>query len=146
MPSTNYYETGIRHWANRWLQFWEVNWSQQVPDFINVKVFLNQFYTIEFKWLGCMITIIMLRYCDSYILPFEYRTLKISVFRWIRYLGVRYSDGYWICFLDCFCHLLLHFNIQSKTISIMVMAFFVCIFTYFSSTSLFQPDLKTVER
>ena len=28
--------------------------------------------------------------------PFEYRTLKSSVFRWIRYAGVRYSDGYCI--------------------------------------------------
>ena len=48
-----------------------------------------------FGWLGCMITIIMLRYCHSYVAPFEIRTLKSPVFRWIRYSVFRwwlYSD------------------------------------------------------
>ena len=50
----------------------------------------------------------MLQYCHSYLLPseirtgfqmvqpFEYWTLKSPVFRWLRYSGVRYSDGYYI--------------------------------------------------
>ena len=47
-----------------------------------------------FKWLGCVIIILMLRNYHSYVLPFEYRTLKSPVFRWILYSGVWYSDGY----------------------------------------------------
>ena len=34
-----------------------------------------------FEWLGCVITIIMLWYSHSYVLPFENLTLKSSVFR-----------------------------------------------------------------
>ena len=71
-------------------------WSK-VVRFANVTVF---------KWLGCVITILMLRNCHSYVLPFEirtgilivqpfeYRTLKSPVFWWIRFSGVRYSNGY----------------------------------------------------
>ena len=41
-------------------------------------------------WLGCVITFLMLRNCHSFVLPFEYRTLKspvfrCSVFRWLLY-------------------------------------------------------------
>ena len=28
--------------------------------------------------------------------PFEHRMLKSMVFRWIQYLGIQYTDGYWI--------------------------------------------------
>ena len=34
-----------------------------------------------FKWLGCVITILMLRNFHSYLLPFENQTLKSPVFR-----------------------------------------------------------------
>ena len=36
-------------------------------------------------WLGWVIAITMLRRCHSYVVPFEYRTLKGPVFRWIWY-------------------------------------------------------------
>ena len=36
---------------------------------------------LVFKWLGCLITILMLRNCHSYVVPFEYRTLESPVFR-----------------------------------------------------------------
>ena len=39
--------------------------------------------SLVFQWLGWVITIIMLWYCHSYILPFENWTLKSPVFRWI---------------------------------------------------------------
>ena len=49
------------------------------------------------EWQGCQVTIFIFRFCHSYFVPFEigtdiqmvepfeYRTLKSLVFRWIRY-------------------------------------------------------------
>ena len=51
--------------------------------------------------------------CHSYVLPFENRTLKSLVFRWIRYSGVRYSNGYCIE-LECFVLKLQNFYFKSK--------------------------------
>ena len=50
------------------------------------------FNTRIFEWLGCVITILMLHNCHSYVLPFENRTLKSPVFRclvfrWLLYLA-----------------------------------------------------------
>ena len=87
---SNHLNTGLVWYSN----------GQKVVRFANGLVFEWHLNTRQkspvFKWLGCVITIIMLRNCHSYVLPFEYRTLKSLVFRWIRYSGVRYSDGYCI--------------------------------------------------
>ena len=45
----------------------------------------HRLYSPVFEWLGCVITILILKYLKSG-----------PVFRWIRYSGGRYSDGYCI--------------------------------------------------
>ena len=49
------------------------------------------------KWLGCVITILMLGNCHSYLLPFEYQTLKSLVFRWIQYSDCHCTWNIWQC-------------------------------------------------
>ena len=54
--------------------------SSQVFKWLKVFQFTNG---PVFELLGCAITILMLRYRHSYLVPFEYWTLKSPVFRWL---------------------------------------------------------------
>ena len=82
----------------------------KVVQFANGPVFKwhlnNRQKSPVIEWQGCQVTIFILKFCHSCFVPFEigtviemvepfeYRTLKSLILRWIRYYGVRFSNGY----------------------------------------------------
>ena len=71
--------------VHEWSDFWMV-WVHRYKN--NGQPFENRTKMSGFRMVGHHFDI-----C-GFIIPFEYQTLKSPVFRWIRFSGVRYWDGY----------------------------------------------------